>query len=392
MINNIQLTKLEKQICNHIKYQKKDFSMQNNITVRIALCGLLVTTQVTMTMESEATEFKTLMLSSQSGRISNVPQISPNNSQSGSQPSSPLKLSSNKLSDAPIKEESTLKGLSLNPTPKNSPLNRSNNEIPHTHSPSIQRSNSQTSFTNTPQKNVQCYRCINSKDIGNNQSEITYINDLNEEITKILPIKKTYNEERFLAVIEDNQGVVEKYAIDLKGDSSDINLKNEEQNKPNLSGCLTSNFRPSNMPNTTTIYEGIKAQKIDNQTLEITYIDENKKAQTIQVSNTTTDKKPTYAIITNRDFAIDLQNIKTEGEIINPKKETPINPDISQKSFSLKKPMSHKNNKNPRYIFGGLAFVTAIILIAYKYNQLPTAFEKALNQFFAMFTSIGIIR
>ena len=162
--------------------------------------------------------------------------------------------------------------------------------------------------------------------------------------------------------------------------------------KPNFHNTL-SDIKACYVPEGTIIYTGTKIEKLDNMVLAITYKDDNNELQTVIVENTLTPNKPTYASIRNNvtgkiAFAIDLQTI--DGDKEEPKVED--NPDISQKSRIIP---PHNNNKDSRYttkLIGGFTLAAICILLAYKYNQLPAAFEKILDHIFAQFAQIHFIR
>ncbi|HEX4068744.1 MAG TPA: hypothetical protein VHX42_01475 [Candidatus Babeliales bacterium] len=310
------------------------------------------------------------------------------------------------------KEATIAQSSSAHPTPTNSPRPtqiQPANASSDTQIPSIQRSNSKTSFTNNPQ-NIPCYECINSKDLGNNQSEITYVNNQGEKEIKVLAIDtQAYNDQRYLNVEEENQGGVEKYNIDLKGEEP----SKAHQNQSNLYGyLLTLNHDPYDLAADVPTYKATHIEKVDNLTLDITYtyIDsKSNESRTISVSNTATPTPAKVALICHSEtkkpaFAIDLtpavgyeallgnRTVKSDQNMQNNDKPEKSHT-VASSEINKKPSISSQNRKiSGKTVMGGLTFVALCVLLAYKYNQLPAAFENLLNQFFAQIASLSASR
>jgi hypothetical protein len=154
-----------------------------------------------------------------------------------------------------------------------------------------------------------------------------------------------------------------------------------------LRGYLTSNF--NNLSKSINKHYKGKITNIKSLNVEITYTDDNNIEQIIWVDNTQTSSTPTYAIIKDNQnkvqFVIELplNAIETDSQ----EESRSMNNDISKKS-DFQRFNKNPNNRDPKYTYIGAAFLTLCIALAYKYNKLPDAFTKLLDQCFAQLNKL----
>jgi hypothetical protein len=160
-------------------------------------------------------------------------------------------------------------------------------------------------------------------------------------------------------------------------------LSNSDNEKKQASFHYLTSTHPDFMPKNITIYKGTSITLLNLQTSEVTYLDENETSQTIIVNNGSS-AYPTFAMILDDQkqvaFAIKLPTQEVERSIKSTAHKQAFTP-------NGKKP---HNGYGLKHALLGVTFIALCVALAHRYNQLPDAFAKFLDNFCAQWDNLVV--
>lgn len=243
----------------------------------------------------------------------------------------------------------------------------------------VRRNKITGTFTNDLHQDIPLCTYVNSKDINNAYSEITYESEGTEK-TITIECQATYNQEKYIIVTENIEGINKKYAIVMQTESQDSEKASQAldllaqdaaysdtEDKEDIIIIETQDFLIDNTDATPMSPDNSKQDVSTQQETENIIIEDIFATET---QNSSTDN--TNQGINSQE---DSKNKDIEEQIID------ITPEQASSAWNKKSPGS--NGRNPKYTVIGATFLAFCIALAYKYDKLPDVFAKLLDSIFA---------